>query len=96
MAKPNSKAPVGQGGRFAALSAKLNAQGAQNPNALAAYIGKKKYGSGHFAQLAAKGKKKKGKTKTDSAGDTYTPGAKFDSHGDRILGSRDSRGDRLK
>lgn len=59
MAKPNSRAPLGQGGRFAALSNKLASQGAKNPDALAAYIGRKKYGSGHFAALAAKGKKRK-------------------------------------
>lgn len=62
MAKPNSRAPLGQGGRFAALQADLaQRKGVSNPAALSAYIGRKKYGSGHFAALAAKGKKKKGK-----------------------------------
>jgi hypothetical protein len=60
MAKPNSKAPLGQGGRFAALEQKLAKRpGVTNPGALSAYIGRKKYGSGHFAALAAKGKKRK-------------------------------------
>jgi hypothetical protein len=31
----------------------------------------------------------------DSRGDTYRPGDKTDSAGDRIMGNRDSRGDKL-
>lgn len=53
MAKPNSKAPLGQGGRFAALVKKTGSP------ALAAYIGRKKYGKGKFQKLAANGKKGK-------------------------------------
>ncbi len=56
MAKPNAKAPLGQGGRFAALKKKLGAKGATNPGALAAYIGRKKYGKSKFQKLGAKGK----------------------------------------
>ena len=37
-------APPGSGANFKALSAKLAARGATNPGALAAYIGRKKYG----------------------------------------------------
>lgn len=54
MAKPNAKAPLGQGGRFAALKQKL--KGAINPAGLAAYIGRKKYGKAKFQSLAKKGK----------------------------------------
>lgn len=57
MAKPNAKAPLGEGGRFAALKASLAKKGANNPGALAAYIGRKKYGPKKFASLAAKGRK---------------------------------------
>jgi hypothetical protein len=53
MAKPNKKAPLGQGGRFAALVAS-----GKSP-ALAAYIGRKKYGNKKFQGLAAKGRKGK-------------------------------------
>lgn len=56
MAKPNAKAPLGQGGRFAALKGKLAKKGAKNPGALAAFIGRKKYGAKKFASLAKKGK----------------------------------------
>lgn len=42
---------------FSALKAKLAAKGAANPGALAAYIGRKKYGRAKFAKAAAKGKK---------------------------------------
>ncbi len=55
-AKPNAKAPLGQGGRFAALKQKLAKKGASNPAALAAAIGRKKYGKSKFQKLAAKGK----------------------------------------
>lgn len=49
-AKPNSNAPVGAGGRFAAMVAS-----GKSP-ALAAYIGRKKYGSSKMASMAAKGR----------------------------------------
>jgi len=50
MAKPNAKASLGQGGRFAALAKKTGSP------ALAAFIGRKKYGAKKFNKLAAKGK----------------------------------------
>ncbi len=56
MAKPNMKAPLGQGGRFAAMKQMLAKKGAKDPGALAAYIGRKKYGAKKFASLAKKGK----------------------------------------
>lgn len=52
MAKP----PLGSGERFEQLTGKLESQGAKNPKALAAYIGRKKYGKERFQKLAAKGK----------------------------------------
>lgn len=53
MAKP----PLGSGARFAALESKLAARGAKDPAALAAYIGRKKFGKKKFAKLSAKGRK---------------------------------------
>ncbi len=50
-AKPNSKAPVGQGGRFAAMAKKVGSP------ALAAYIGRQKYGKAKMSQMARKGKR---------------------------------------
>lgn len=55
MAKPNAKAKLGQGGRFAALTAKLKGK-VSDPAAVAASIGRKKYGKKKFQKLAAKGK----------------------------------------
>jgi hypothetical protein len=55
-AKPNSKAPVGQGGRFAALEEKLSHKGVRDPAALAASIGRKKFGKGKFQSLSKHGK----------------------------------------
>lgn len=50
MAKPNSKAPLGQGGRFAAMVKKVGSP------ALAAYIGRQKYGNKKMQSMAAKGR----------------------------------------
>lgn len=53
MAKPK----LGSGKRFSTLKKKLAARGANNPGALAAYIGRKKYGAKKMAKLSAKGRK---------------------------------------
>ena len=62
MAVKKPKAPkmpkLGTGARFKALKTKLKLKGATNPGALAAYIGRKKFGVKKFASMAAKGKKK--------------------------------------
>lgn len=58
MATPNANAPVGQGGRFAALKAAIaKGKGAKDAGAIAAAIGRKKYGKAKFQALAAAGKK---------------------------------------
>ena len=50
------KNKLGTGTRFKQLTSKLSKQGVKNPKALAAFIGRKKYGKKRFQQLAAKGK----------------------------------------
>ena len=46
------KAKLGSGARFKALAANLaHRPGVKDPKALAAYIGRKKYGKKRFAQL---------------------------------------------
>ena len=51
------KPPLGSGQRFKELEGKLEARGnVKNPAALAAYIGRKKYGKKRFGQLGAKGR----------------------------------------
>lgn len=58
MATPNAKAPLGEGGRFAALKNKLSHQkGITNPAGLAAAIGRRKYGAKKMASMASKGRK---------------------------------------
>lgn len=47
---------VGGGGRYKKLVKKLASEGAKDPKALAAYIGRKKYGKDKFQEMAAKGK----------------------------------------
>lgn len=56
MAKPDKNAPLGEGGRFAALKQDLAKGGARSPGGLAAWIGRRKYGKKKFQKLAAKGK----------------------------------------
>ena len=53
-------AKLGSGARFKALKAKLAAKGASNPGALAAYIGRKRYGKAKFTALASAARKRKG------------------------------------
>jgi phage head maturation protease len=48
---------LGSGARFKALKAKLAAKGIRDPGALAAHIGRKKYGRKKFTALAAKARK---------------------------------------
>lgn len=57
MAVKKSMKPGG-GGRFQKLSKELANKGADDPKALAASIGRKKYGKKKFQQMAAKGKKR--------------------------------------
>lgn len=53
------KARLGSGKRFAALKAKIAAKGGvRDPGAVAASIGREKYGAKKFAKLAAMGKKR--------------------------------------
>ena len=49
-------AKLGTGARFKALTKKLTKKGAKSPKALAAWIGRRKYGKAKFQKLAAKGK----------------------------------------
>lgn len=49
--------PLGSGERYKKLVSSLKEKGAKDPRALAAYIGRKKYGKEKFQQLAAKGRK---------------------------------------
>lgn len=52
-----AKAKLGSGQRFSALTQQLAQKpGVTNPDALAASIGRKKYGKTRFQQLSAKGK----------------------------------------
>ena len=53
------KPKLGTGKRFKQLSSKLKKKGAKNPKALAAWIGRKKYGPKKIAKLSAKGKKRR-------------------------------------
>lgn len=57
-AKPDAKAPLGEGGRFAAVEEKVAKEpGVRDPAAVAAAIGRKALGAKKFGKLAAKGRK---------------------------------------
>ena len=55
--KVAAKTPPGEGGRFKAMEKVAKAKGAKDPGALAAYIGRKKYGDKKFNKMAQEGKK---------------------------------------
>lgn len=57
--KKNKQPPLGSGERFEGLTNRLSRRGASNPAALAAYIGRKKYGKERFQQLSANARKNK-------------------------------------
>ena len=57
--RKKKKPPLGSGKRFKQPDSKLKKRGARDPKALAAYIGRKKYGAKKFAAMAAKGKRRK-------------------------------------
>jgi hypothetical protein len=59
--RSGSKAPVGSGKRFTALKGQLARKGVRNPGALAASIGRKKYGKAQFQAMSAAGRKRAGK-----------------------------------
>ena len=52
---------LGMGGRFAKLKGQLAKKGVKDPAALAASIGRKKYGAKKMASMAAKGRKRAAK-----------------------------------
>jgi hypothetical protein len=54
-----SQPPLGTGARHRALSKLLDKRGAKDPDALAAHIGRQKYGKAKFQKLAAKGRKRR-------------------------------------
>jgi len=50
---------LGTGARFKALKTRLARRDAKSPGALAAWIGRRKYGKRRFQKLAAKGRRRK-------------------------------------
>lgn len=50
---------LGGGGKFAKLKGQLAAKGAHDPAALAAYIGRKKYGAAKMSEMAKHGHARK-------------------------------------
>ena len=62
--KKAKKPPLGTGKRFAAVERSVAKSGkVSNPAAVAAAIGRKKYGPAKFAALSAKGRRRKARGK---------------------------------
>ena len=59
--KTMKKTKLGSGKRFAKLSETLEEKGTKSPKALAAWIGRKKYGKKKMTAIAIKGKKRASK-----------------------------------
>lgn len=57
-ARVMKKTKPGTGKRFASMVGVLKKKGAKNPKALAAWIGRRKYGAKKMASMAAKGRKR--------------------------------------
>lgn len=53
-----AKSKLGGGARFKSLAKKLARKGIRNPKAVAASIGRKRYGAKRFAKLSAMGRRK--------------------------------------
>jgi hypothetical protein len=60
------KAKLGSGKRFSNLKRSLTRKGVRNPGALAASIGRKKYGKKRFQKLATTGRKRSARSKSSS------------------------------
>lgn len=64
MARKTKKPKLGTGKRFKQVSRSVAKRGkARNPNAVAAAIGRKKYGKKRFQEMAAKGRRRKARRK---------------------------------
>lgn len=62
MVPKGKKPPIGEGGRFKALKGAIAARGkAREPGAVAATIGRRKFGPKRFARMAAAGRKGAGR-----------------------------------
>lgn len=77
MPTSKTKPALGSGKRYAALKKSLAKKGAQNPSALAAYIGRKKYGNKKFQALAAHGRAAHSESRKHGASHEKAEGAKM-------------------
>ena len=60
MKAPKKRKPkLGSGKRFKQLTSQLKKRGAKSPKALAAWIGRKKYGKKKMTKMATKGRKRR-------------------------------------
>jgi hypothetical protein len=55
---------VGGGGRFQKVAAEAKASGAKNPAAVAAVVGRRKYGGKKMAKMAARGRRRSARSRS--------------------------------
>lgn len=77
MTASKKKPPAGSGKRFAALKANLAKKGASDPSALAAYIGRRKFGNKKFQAMAAAGRSRHSESRKHGAAHEKGEGAKM-------------------
>jgi hypothetical protein len=58
MARGRKEPPLGSGERFKNLEGRLARRGARNPGALAAFIGREKFGPKRFNSLSQRGRRR--------------------------------------
>jgi len=84
--EPSSSAPAGEGGRFKALKGKLSKEkGVKDPGALAAAIGRKKFGKSKFQSMS-----KKGNILAKGIGMASRGGAAMRAAGTKMMGNQTS------
>ena len=72
--KMGAKGKLGAGGRFKAIEEKAKKYGAENPEAVAAAVGRKKWGKKKFQAMAVAGRKQAGASKKTSSWGSYMKG----------------------
>lgn len=77
MATSKNKPKLGTGKRFAKLKGELAKKGASNPSALAAYIGRRKFGNRKFQAMAAHGRSAHSEKMKHGASHEKAEGAKM-------------------
>lgn len=89
------KPPLGSGERFKALSKELRQRGVKDPDALAASIGRKKYGKAKMAKMAAAGRSESAVAESDAGKQFWHVSAKVAGQ-EKFIGKVEATLDEIK